>query len=517
MAVEDKNKYGQYFTPKDVANFMVSLLDIDKKGSVLEPSCGEGVFLDALKEAGYKDIEGIEFDKSCAINTQHKVTYGDYLLNNNLAGVHDAIIGNPPYIRWKNLSDELKVGLKKSIIWNEYCSSLSDYSTAFIAKAAIDLREGGNLVFITPEYWLYTYHSQKLRNLLISLGSIDRIYHFDEAPIFEGAIASLVVFRFVKSKSLPATAWKILKPELYTGECLPVLAIGGVTENFEKIRLQKFALDKRWTLEKEDVAKRLNLFEDACSADDLLRSKNTTIGDVCDIANGMVSGLDKAFQIDGINLTDEEESKTIRVAKAKQLDGIRVKETTKYIFITEKISEDFFIENYPNFYSKLLPLKSDLLKRYDYKKGFSEYWYWSFLRNYSTFKRNEIKIFIPCKERIGSKTSFRFTLAEPGIFPTQDVSALVPKVSTRESVHYIHAFLKLSIVTEWIKSRGVLRGGIAEFSEAPLSSIPFRKVNWGNASEIAIHDEIVRLATSSKDSFENNQIQIEAKFRILLT
>ncbi len=40
-----KNKYGQYFTPEIIADFMISLADIDSNSKVLEPSCGEGFFL----------------------------------------------------------------------------------------------------------------------------------------------------------------------------------------------------------------------------------------------------------------------------------------------------------------------------------------------------------------------------------------------------------------------------------------------------------------------------------------
>ena len=36
MAVDDKNKYGQYFTPKVIADFMVKLLELDKAQKILE-------------------------------------------------------------------------------------------------------------------------------------------------------------------------------------------------------------------------------------------------------------------------------------------------------------------------------------------------------------------------------------------------------------------------------------------------------------------------------------------------
>jgi adenine-specific DNA-methyltransferase len=39
-----KNKFGHYFTPKVVADFMIELASISQESRILEPSCGEDVF-----------------------------------------------------------------------------------------------------------------------------------------------------------------------------------------------------------------------------------------------------------------------------------------------------------------------------------------------------------------------------------------------------------------------------------------------------------------------------------------
>lgn len=46
--MNNKNKYGQYFTQRTIADFMVSLIGKSRDCRVLEPSCGEGVFLKSL-------------------------------------------------------------------------------------------------------------------------------------------------------------------------------------------------------------------------------------------------------------------------------------------------------------------------------------------------------------------------------------------------------------------------------------------------------------------------------------
>lgn len=55
-----KNKFGQYFTPKVVADFMIDMANISEKSKILEPSCGEGVFLDLLKQKGFNDLTGLK-------------------------------------------------------------------------------------------------------------------------------------------------------------------------------------------------------------------------------------------------------------------------------------------------------------------------------------------------------------------------------------------------------------------------------------------------------------------------
>ncbi|TNE32988.1 restriction endonuclease, partial [bacterium] len=104
--VIDKNKYGQYFTPKIVADFMVKLADVTSNSKILEPSCGEGVFLDSLIEKGYCNLTAYEIDDELSLN--HNFVKYESFVSANIEQKFDLIIGNPPYIRWKNLEQELK-------------------------------------------------------------------------------------------------------------------------------------------------------------------------------------------------------------------------------------------------------------------------------------------------------------------------------------------------------------------------------------------------------------------------
>ncbi|GHT24788.1 hypothetical protein AGMMS4957_18420 [Bacteroidia bacterium] len=183
-----KNKFGQYFTPKIVADFMIGLADILPNSKILEPSCGEGVFLDLLQKKGYSDITAYEIDDDLAKDFSN-VHYESFV-NANIKEAYDLIIGNPPYIRWKNLEDNLKQELSTNPLWNKYCNSLCDYLYIFILKSIELLNENGQLIFICPEYWMNTTHSVSLRNYMVEHGYFEEIYHFNETPIFEKVTVS---------------------------------------------------------------------------------------------------------------------------------------------------------------------------------------------------------------------------------------------------------------------------------------------------------------------------------------
>jgi adenine-specific DNA-methyltransferase len=63
-----KNKFGQYFTPKVMAEFMISLADISANSKILKPSCGEGIFGETLQQKGYNKLTAFEIDQDLATN-----------------------------------------------------------------------------------------------------------------------------------------------------------------------------------------------------------------------------------------------------------------------------------------------------------------------------------------------------------------------------------------------------------------------------------------------------------------
>lgn len=516
-----KNAYGQYFTPKLMADFMVRLSCMPKSAKVLEPSCGEGVFLDSLTELGFHHITAYEIDET--LNNAYGII-NESFVGANIEEKFDLIIGNPPYIRWKNLEQNLKNELNHNELWQKYCNSLCDYLYIFIIKSIDLLKENGELIFICPEYWLNTNHAQKMRDFMLENGHIDSIISFNESKIFDKVTSSTVVFKYIKSKykrkSIKIT--KLSKHKKITAEFLNDVFYQNKVDDVEYFEIEPFKINQIWTLQPNDIKNKLSQFESICFQTalptDLFSQHHQmiTIKDVCDIGNGMVSGLDKAFQYPSLNLENIEKESLIRIIKAKDLKPFIAENETPYIFVDDLMSEQEFQDNYPNFYYHLQNYKEDLNNRYQYNRDIP-YWQWVFLRNYKLFSQKEKRIFVPCKERISHKDYFRFALVDECFYPTQDVTALFRKSGTRESIEYITAYLNQPIVFQWLKYNGVIKGNIVEFSEKPLASIPFKSIDWNNDDEVNIHNEITQLTNQLVVS-KNTELShiIQSKFQQLL-
>lgn len=95
-----------YETPQDIARHMVYLLDANYTDTVLEPSAGTGVLVEALIEYGlnWEQIAIVEQNRQLAdalANKYKRVYPGDFLERCawELGGPFERIIMNPPFIK----------------------------------------------------------------------------------------------------------------------------------------------------------------------------------------------------------------------------------------------------------------------------------------------------------------------------------------------------------------------------------------------------------------------------------
>jgi adenine-specific DNA-methyltransferase len=115
--IASKRDYGTYYTPSELAKAMVRWAVRTNSDQILEPSFGEGAFvneaLDRLKTLGAKapseHLAGYDVDPAAlgAIETLiplagSRFRCADFLIAeppHNESARFDAVIGNPPYVR----------------------------------------------------------------------------------------------------------------------------------------------------------------------------------------------------------------------------------------------------------------------------------------------------------------------------------------------------------------------------------------------------------------------------------
>jgi adenine-specific DNA-methyltransferase len=260
--------------------------------------------------------------------------------------------------------------------------------------------------------------------------------------------------------------------------------------------IPSFKVGHHWTLATQDEQLVADELERACAVSDggglLMPGGHCRLGEVCDIANGMVSGLDRAFRLSAdtyAKLTPKERAATLKVIKAASLSRGVCDEVTWYIDLPVGLDEVDLLRDYPAFGGQLAGFREHLERRYSYSRSLP-YWEWAFRRSESFFKSGRRMVFVPCKERLTCRAFARFALVPSGVVATQDVTAISPKEGVRESTAYIAAFLSLPQVSDWVRLRGLMKGGVAEFSEAPVSQIPFRRIDWRVRREVDLHNKI---------------------------
>ena len=200
--MQDIINLGQVPTPFHIVSDMMSLMK--NNGSILEPSCGDGAFLNQLP----KHAIGIEIDSSVIKNKNVKNL--DFF-SFDVKEKFDTIIGNPPYVRYQDINANTKTLLKKYDLLFDKRSNLYLF---FIYKAILHLNDGGELIFITPRDFLKLTSSAKLNKFMFENGTITDFIDLGDMKVFSNAQPNCAIWRFEKNNFKRNT--NVLKNFLYT-------------------------------------------------------------------------------------------------------------------------------------------------------------------------------------------------------------------------------------------------------------------------------------------------------------
>jgi adenine-specific DNA methylase len=185
IANESKQKLrGGFYTEPDIAAFLTRWVLGKKPKAILEPSCGDGVFIEAVlaqRCASVQKIFACETDAeeakkareraSAANRVSVEVHTGDFLkwflYQSQDRGHFDGILGNPPFIRYQYLAEDQQY--LAGAVFDRLGLGFTKHTNAwvpFVLASLSLLTPGGRLGMVIPSEVFHIPHAQSLRRFL---------------------------------------------------------------------------------------------------------------------------------------------------------------------------------------------------------------------------------------------------------------------------------------------------------------------------------------------------------------
>ena len=151
--LEHRKKFGQFYTLDKIANFMIRwILEINPK-TVYDPAFGMGAFFNEFRilKNDISCFYGKEIDKeSYEFYLANTPRYSDLDLQNknyfdSWNEKYDAIVCNPPYLKFQKFENKKQVLKTLSSFINEKVSGYTNTASAFLLKSISELNDGGRL------------------------------------------------------------------------------------------------------------------------------------------------------------------------------------------------------------------------------------------------------------------------------------------------------------------------------------------------------------------------------------
>lgn len=316
-----KDTLCSYYTNSDeITSYMVNRLGISSNDIILEPSAGEGIFIDEIIKAEIPvQIDALDINKRAISILERKyqgsssitVRETDTLLDERLdllgipeiwlkrtdtlvdeqldrfgttGGHYDRVIGNPPYGAWQDYD-------KRHLLKKKYPGQyVKETYSLFLLRCISVLKMGGRLSFIIPDTYMFLNLHSRLRKLLLTSTKIEEIITFP-SKFFPGV-------SFGYSNLSIITLERAAKETALNNTIRVVQGFHSVSEFRLLLGNEKLPVHlSTYMLKQSDVLNseqhRFILADNSIT--DIINKASMRLGDVADVVTGFYTGDNKRF------------------------------------------------------------------------------------------------------------------------------------------------------------------------------------------------------------------------------
>ena len=215
---KERKARGAFFTPPAIAQFLADWAVRDASARILDPTCGEAVFLLAagrnLRKAGAsakaieRQLTGIDVHAPSLNESRQllsaeglggRLVAGDFFdlptpaQIGDAVGWQDAVIGNPPFVRYQEFAGVTrKKALQAALAQGVRLSQLTSSWAPTLIHAAAFLKPGGRLAMVAPAELLTVHYAEPVRRWLRRRFGAVTLVMFEQLQ-FDGADEQVVL------------------------------------------------------------------------------------------------------------------------------------------------------------------------------------------------------------------------------------------------------------------------------------------------------------------------------------
>lgn len=510
-----KDTLCSYYTNSDkITSYMSNRLGISNGDIILEPSAGEGIFIDEILKSGLSvHIDALDIDKKAISILEQKyqgydsitVRETDTLLDERLdtfsipelwlkrtdtlideqldcfgaiGGRYDKVIGNPPYGAWQDYD-------KRDLLKKKYPGQyVKETYSLFLLRCISVLKMGGRLSFIIPDTYMFLNLHARLREVLLTSTRIEEIITFP-SKFFPGVSfgysnLSIITLERCSRETALNNMVRVVQGFQSISEFRFLSKEGKKPAHFSEYRLKQLDVlnceQHRFILADNSITNTLN-------------KSSSRLGDVADVVTGFYTGNNKRF----IRTLDESVKGSKNYSKVdlslvfpcSSLEGIE-EVTEGYVPYIKSVSSTRYYRLKDDWFVRW---DKDTIKYYNNNKK-------SRFQNSSFYFKKGVAI------PMVKSSSIRAVLLENRVFD-QSIVGIFPKDMSR--LYYILAIMNSDVIYNLIHAINPTANNSANY----VKQIPYLEPTQEEIDYISEKVKLIIENCQSKKTNENESLHSE--------